>query len=85
MEEDRLVTHQGIVIECTAPFSFSVNLETGEQVSCGLIRSYFGRMSFEQAAKRIKRNGPRVGDKVTVRLSTDSGQITGTILRPDQL
>lgn len=73
----------GTVVEWLKPFTFKVQLATGEVIICGLVRSYFGRMLPKQAMKRLNKDGPHVGDEVSVHVSDESrgGIRQGVILR----
>jgi len=73
----------GTVVEWLKPFSFKVRLATGEIILCGLSRGFFGRMLPKQAVRRLEKDGPHVGDEVSVRVSdNDKGGVRqGTILR----
>lgn len=77
-------THQtGTVVEWLKPFTFKVRLPSGEVVICGLVRSFFGRMLPKEALKRVEKDGPHVGDEVSVSVSSDNrgGMRHGVILR----
>lgn len=70
----------GTIVDVLKPFSFRVRLEDGRVIVCGLERSYFGRMTPQEAIRRLEKDGPHVGDIVLIRLAADS-ELAGVILR----
>lgn len=77
--EDQVL--EGTVIQWHEPnFRFTVQLDDGNTILCGLIGSYFGRMLPSTAIKRIRKSGPQVGQRV--RISKQSDESMGVILRP---
>ena len=70
------------VTEWIKPFTFKIRLATDVVIICGLVRSYFSRMLPEQAFEQLRKDGPHVGDQVSLLVSDDAkgGMRKGVIL-----
>lgn len=73
----------GTVIRRLKPFSYVVRLEDAREIICGLERAYFGRILPGSALRRLGREGPHEGDRVTVQVfpGPDATISHGVILR----